>query len=154
MAIPHLSSYVPPRLVDWNHLSYSISGQNNVQFHHSKHHTLWTWKLFPSHICLDLNSKSTEIWPIWDVNIFCLCARTLFMRGIVCTLCTRRLINIYERCLTIQSPLWEGSITKKTEMPLKGFFVCLTFMDVFLKKFDFVPGVDHADDDDDDDDIM
>ena len=36
-------------------------------------------------------------------------------------------------------------------MPLKGFFVCLTFMDVFLKKFDFVPGVDHADDDDDDD---
>ena len=136
LAIPHLSSYVPPRLVDWNHLSYSISGQNNVQFHHSKHHTLWTWKLFPSHICLDLNSKSTEIWPIWDVNIFCLCARTLFMRGIVCTLCTRRLINIYERCLTIKSH-WLNH--QKNWNASEGLFCLFNFYGCLLEKIWLCP---------------
>ena len=121
-AIPHLSSSVPPRLVDRNNHTCSISGQNNVQFDNSIHHTPWTWKHFPSHICLDLNSKSREIWPIWNMNNFCLCVRTLFMRGIICTLCTRRLINIYERCLTIKSSLWEGSITKKNWNASEGLF--------------------------------
>ena len=64
--------------------------------------------------------------------IFFACARGHFLWGALyahCTLCTRRLINIYERCLTIQSPLWEGSITKKLKCPWRAFlFVWLLWL--------------------------
>ena len=123
-----------------NHLSYSISGQNNVQFHHSKHHTLWTWKLFPSHICLDLNSKSTEIWPIWNVNIFCLCARTLFMRGIVSTLhimhpeVNKHLWALFNNPVPTVRRL---NHQKNWNAP-EGLFCLFNFYGyIFLKRFDF-----------------